>query len=58
MTSRMRQGNRASRLPASRLTPARKSAQIISRQYPRDLSLPSIRAVFSSVCSITGNWLL
>ena len=32
MTSRVRQGNRASRLPASKLTPARKSAQIISRQ--------------------------
>src|ERR1700686_2295187 len=29
MTSRVRQGNRASRLPASKLTPARKSAQII-----------------------------
>jgi len=32
MTSRMREGNSASRLPASKLTPARKSAQIISRQ--------------------------
>jgi hypothetical protein len=32
MTSRVRQGNKASRLPASRLTPARKSAQIISKQ--------------------------
>jgi hypothetical protein len=32
MTSRVRQGNKASRLPASKLTPARKSAQIISRQ--------------------------
>ncbi len=32
MTSRVRQGNNASRLPASKLTPARKSAQIISRQ--------------------------
>ncbi len=32
MTSRVRQGNRASWLPASKLTPARKSAQIISRQ--------------------------
>jgi hypothetical protein len=32
MTSRMRHGNRAFRLPASKLTPARKSAQIISRQ--------------------------
>jgi len=30
--SRVRQGNRASRVPTSRLTPARKSAQIISRQ--------------------------
>jgi hypothetical protein len=32
MISRVRQGNRVSRLPASKLTPARKSAQIISRQ--------------------------
>jgi hypothetical protein len=32
MTSRVRQGNRASWLPASKLTPARKSAQIISKQ--------------------------
>ena len=32
ITRRVRQGNKASRLPASKLTPARKSAQIISRQ--------------------------
>jgi hypothetical protein len=32
MTSRIRQGKRASWLPVSKLTPARKSAQIISRQ--------------------------
>ena len=32
MTSRVRQGNNASRLLASKLTPARKSAQIISKQ--------------------------
>jgi hypothetical protein len=32
MTNRVRQGNRASWLPASKLTPARKSAQIISKQ--------------------------
>jgi len=32
IASRVRQGNKASRLPVSRLTPARKSAQIISRQ--------------------------
>jgi hypothetical protein len=32
MTRRMRQGNKAPRLPASKLTPARKSAQIISKQ--------------------------
>ena len=31
MTSRVRQGNRESWLPASKLTPARKSAQIISK---------------------------
>jgi hypothetical protein len=31
MTSRVRQGKRASRLPASKLTPAKKSAQIISK---------------------------
>jgi hypothetical protein len=32
ITSRVRQVNKASRLPASKLIPARKSAQIISRQ--------------------------
>jgi hypothetical protein len=32
MTIRVRDGNKASRLAASKLTPARKSAQIISRQ--------------------------
>jgi len=32
ITSRVRHGNKASRLPASKLTPARKSAQIISKQ--------------------------
>jgi hypothetical protein len=32
ITSRVRQGNKASWLAASKLTPARKSAQIISRQ--------------------------
>ena len=32
MTSRVRQGNKVSWLPASKLTPARKSAQIISKQ--------------------------
>ncbi len=32
ITSRVRDGNRASWLPASKLTPARKSAQIISKQ--------------------------
>ena len=32
ITSRVREGNRASWFPASKLTPARKSAQIISRQ--------------------------
>jgi hypothetical protein len=44
--------------PFSRFAPARKSAQIISRQYPRDLSDPSIRAAISSACSMTGIWLL
>jgi hypothetical protein len=32
MTSRVMQGNKASRLPASKLAPARKSAQVISKQ--------------------------
>jgi len=32
MTNRVRQGNRASWLPVSKLTPAKKSAQIISKQ--------------------------
>src|SRR5438270_13697465 len=40
--------------PWSRLAPAKKSAQIISRQYPRDLSVPSIRAAASMACSMTG----
>ena len=35
-----------------------KSAQIISRQYPRDLSVPSISAAVSIACSMTGIWLL
>jgi len=58
MTSRVRQGNRASWLPPSKLAPARKSAQIISKQQPRDLLLPSIRPEVSSACSMTRNWLL
>jgi hypothetical protein len=32
ITNRVREGNKASWFPASKLTPARKSAQIISRQ--------------------------
>ena len=35
-----------------------KSAQIIPRQYPRDLSAPSMRPAVSSACSMTGSWLL
>jgi len=35
-----------------------KSAQIMSRQQPRDLSVPSIKAAVSSACSITGIRLL
>src|SRR5580692_9576252 len=46
--------SRASGFWFSRFAPARKSAQIISRQYPRDLSEPSIRAAVSRDCSITG----
>src|SRR3989454_12483141 len=46
--------NSSSGSPLSRLAPARKSAQIISRQYPRDLSVPSINAAVSMACSITG----
>src|SRR5713101_6913737 len=38
----------------SRFAPARKSAQIISRQYPRDLPVPSIMAAVSIACSTTG----
>src|SRR5438552_66759 len=44
--------------PLYRLAPARKSAQIISRQYPRDLSVPNIRAAVSMACSMIGIWLL
>src|ERR1700722_11406480 len=42
----------------SKAAPAKKSAQIISREYPRDLSLPSISAAISSARSTTDNWLL
>src|SRR5215469_6475294 len=35
--------------------PAKKSAQIISRQYPRDLSVPSIIPATSSALSTTGS---
>ena len=42
----------------SRFAPAMKSAQIISRQYPRDLSVPSIKAAVSIACSTTGIWVL
>ena len=57
-TNRLRAGRRAPWLLASKLTPARKSAQIISKHYPRDLSLPSISPAVSKACSITGSWLL
>src|SRR5271157_2822547 len=50
--------NRISGWLPSRQAPARKSAQIISRQYPRDLSVPSIREAVSIACSMTGTWLL
>ena len=39
--------------PLSKYAPAGKSAQIISRQYPRDLSVPSIKAAVSIACSMT-----
>jgi hypothetical protein len=44
-------------LPAIETRSARKSAQIISKQYPRDLSEPSIKAAVSIACSTTGIWL-
>src|ERR1019366_5676918 len=43
--------SRISGSPLSKCAPARKSAQIISRQYPRDLSVPSISAAVSIACS-------
>jgi hypothetical protein len=43
--------------PLSRLAPARKSAQIISRQWLRDLSVPIMRAALSIARSMTGIWL-
>ena len=46
------------RIPIVQLAPARKSAQTISRQYPRERLLPSISAAVSSARSITGIWLL
>src|ERR1051326_5927403 len=56
--NRLIENSRVSGSPLSRFAPARKSAQIISRQYPRDLSDPSIKAAVSMACSITGIWLL
>lgn len=46
--------NRIFGLPLSRLAPARKSAQIIPKQYPRDLSVANMRPVVSIACSTTG----
>ena len=43
-------------LSVSKAAPAKKSAQIISREYPRDLSLPSISAAISRARSTTDNW--
>ena len=42
----------------SKAAPSKKSAQIISSEYPRDLSLPSISAAISSARSTTDSWLL
>jgi hypothetical protein len=42
--------------PISRAAPARKSAQIISTEEPRDLLLPRMRAAISSALSTTNNW--
>jgi hypothetical protein len=41
-------------LGSSRLAPARKSAQIISRQNPRDFCAPSMSEAVSIACSITA----
>jgi hypothetical protein len=46
---------RTSGFSFSSFVPARKSAQIISRQYPRDLSLPNIKAAASIACSTMGD---
>jgi hypothetical protein len=51
------ENNNVSGSPLSRLAPARKSAQIISRQQPRDRSLPSIRDAVSIARSMIGIWL-
>jgi len=56
--SRIMDSSKILGLPLSKRAPASKSAQIISRQYPRALSDPSIRAAVSIACSITGAWLL
>ena len=45
-------------MPSAGCSPARKSAQIISREWPRDLSVPNIRAAVSIACSMTGVWVL
>jgi hypothetical protein len=46
--SRAGANNSAFYWSVSKLAPARKSAQIISKQYPRDLSVPSIGAAAST----------
>ena len=55
---RSSESNSAFEFPLSRFAPARKSAHIISRQYPRDLSVPSMSAAVSSAFSTTAGWLL
>src|SRR6266699_822374 len=54
LKNRAMECSKMSGLPLSRFAPARKSAQIISKQKLRDLSLPSIRAAVSIACSMTG----
>jgi hypothetical protein len=54
--NRVIENSNVSGSPWSRFAPARKSAQIISKQYRRDRSLPSIRAAVSIARSISEIW--
>src|SRR5947208_1972223 len=47
---------RTSVFPFSRFAPAKKSAQIISKQYLRNFSVPTITCAVSVTSSLPGTW--